>query len=108
IVLERQAHFKTPSSVVHRRPSNVSSWGKKLILLAFCALMSGAASGQVLWPLPAKTQNTDVLCNTSACTSTQQGKKLAGYGAPITTFVGRYADNVRQETWFHPVETART
>ena len=85
----------------------MSSWGRGLILLAFCALLGGAAFGQG-FPFPAKIPGVDVVCNTTGCNSAQVGKKLVGYRAPFTTFVGRYADNVRQETWFYPVDTART
>jgi len=58
--------------------------------------------------MPSKTQDTDVVCDTASCDASQKGKKLYGYSTPITTFVGRYADNVKQEWWFYPFDTART
>jgi len=83
----------------------VSSWGKRWIVLVFCAITANVASAQY-WPKPAATPNTDVLCNTQSC-SGQSGKKLVGYPLPLTKFVGRYEDSVGQREVFWPFDTGR-
>jgi PKD repeat protein len=87
----------------------VNSCRNKLILLVILlAGVTGSAFAQA-WPLPAKTPNTDVLCNTSSCDTDLRHKdmKLIGYSAPITTFVGRYLDSVKFGVSYFPFRTAR-
>ncbi len=85
----------------------MSFWGRKLVLLTFCALFAGAAFGQD-WPLPAPTPGAEATCNTPGCSPSEKGKKLWPYSSPLTRFVGRYADNTTQQWEFSPTGTART
>src|SRR5690348_2486488 len=69
------------------------------------------------WPLPAKTQNTEVPCPTlhySWSSSTyycpgirEPGKVTVGYPAPIKTFTGRFLDSQITSTAQQTFRTAR-
>ncbi|MFZ2492333.1 MAG: PKD domain-containing protein [Thermoanaerobaculia bacterium] len=71
------------------------------------AVMFGALSvfGQG-WPVPAKTPNTDVPCNTSGCVG-KEGKKVIGYPDTFKTFSGRFLDSVASRDYQFTFRTAR-
>ena len=82
---------------------------KKLVLtVLLLAGVSTTAFGQ-FWPRPAKTSETDVLCDTISCEKEprQFGKLLIGYPSPIATFTGRYLDSVKVGVYYFPFRTAR-
>ena len=58
------------------------------------------------WPLPANTQNTEVLCNPCPGYS-RKDLKTVGYASPILSFTGRFLDSQRTTTYQQPFRTAR-
>jgi PKD repeat protein len=59
------------------------------------------------WPIPGTAPRTEVICNTNQC-GEHEGKKIVGYDAPITKFVGRYLDSTGVGVDFNIFQTART
>ena len=59
-----------------------------------------------VWPLPARTQNTEVPCNPCPGNS-RTDLMTAGYASPITTYTGRFLDSQRTGTFQQPFRTAR-
>ena len=79
----------------------------KLLFIGLALLCFSSAALAQRWPEPAQTPNTDVLCNTNACTEAQQGKKLVGYPAALGKFHGRYLDSVATGDYLFNFRTAR-
>ena len=74
--------------------------------LCFALLLAPAALFAQGWPLPAKTQNTEVPCN--PCPGyTRKDLKTVGYQSPILSFTGRFLDSQRTSTYQQPFRTAR-
>ena len=58
------------------------------------------------WPLPARTQNTEVPCNPCPGNS-RTDLVTVGYSSPITTYTGRFLDSQSVGTFQQPFRTAR-
>lgn len=87
----------------HSDPGKLNRF-RALVVLAMTAVLGGAAEAQY-WPLPAKTQNTDVPC--SSCLGRSKGKLTKGYPAPISTFTGRFLDSSDTRDFQATFRTAR-
>jgi hypothetical protein len=74
------------------------------LLLIPTVLLCHLASAQV-WPLPANTQNTQVIC--SNCFPPNRGLPTIGYSGAIKSFVGRYVDSTVTRDYQETFRTVR-